>query len=423
MANNLTKNTVANILRKFTAPVKNDIVTLNTINRSIIPKGSVNPRSGSTVQVKRPHQWKTIRTAGGDISLSTRSDIIAATATATVQDYFTETVEWEQLEEAIQLDQLDEILEPIRQKIVTDMEVDFNVYMKNNGAHFLGTVDTAVDAWSDIAQVNSLCKTLGFPTGEIYAQVNPYAIQDLADAQKGLFVEDLASSAWKQSVIPRNFGGVQAYVSNSLATHDVGAHDGGIQVKTQPTQTYVAAKDTYQTTIALKGLDTSQTGVLKQGDVLRIEGRYWNQLQTKQQAAGRAGAGIAYTGVVNADVDSDSGGDVTVVLNGPAIFEATTNYDTISSAVAVDDIVTVISGTAEGSTTPNLFYHKDAFGFLTVDLPKLHTLDSMVVNYMGMSIRVHKYSDGDANKQICRFDVLPAYATYNPLFAGRFYGN
>ena len=216
MANNLSKNTVANILRKFLAPWQNDIVTLNTVNKTIIPKGSVNPRSGSTVQVKRPHQWKTERTSDGDISGGTRSDIIAATATANVQDYFTEHVEWSQLEEAIQLDQLDEILNPIRQKIITDMEVDFNKFIKNNGAQFLGTVDTAVDSWGDVAQVNSFCAALGFPVGDIYAQMGPYAIQDLADAQTGLAANGDVKSAWEKSIIPRNFGGVQAYVSNSL---------------------------------------------------------------------------------------------------------------------------------------------------------------------------------------------------------------
>ena len=145
-------------------------------------------------------------------------------------------------------------------------------------------------------------------------------------------------------------------------------------------------------------------------------------MQTKEQAAGRSGAGISYTGVVNADAASDGSGFVTVVLNGPAISDGV-NYDTISSAMATNDVVNIISGTAEGSTVPNLFYHKDAFGFLTVTLPKLHSIDSQVANFMGMSIRIHKYADGDANKQICRFDVLPAYAPYNPLLAGRFYGN
>lgn len=422
MANNLTKNVVADILRKFLKPWQNDTVTLNTIDKSILPKGSINPRSGSTVQVKRPHQWKTERTADGDISGGTRSDIVAATATANVQNYFTEHVEWGQLEEAIELDQLDEILNPIRQKIITDLEVDFNVFMKNKGAHFLGTVDTAVDSWGDVAQVGSFMSALGFPKEDLYAQVGPYAIQDLADAQKGIFSERLATSAWERARIPGEFGGVQLFMSNSLPTHTIGDWDGGLQLNAAPTQTYVAAKDTYQTTMVLKGADASVTGFVKQGDIIQVEGRYWNQMQTKQVAAGRAGAGIAYTGVVDADADSTAGGLVTVVVNGPAITDGT-NYDTVASALATNDNVNVLSGTASGTTVPNLFYSKSAFGCLTVELPKLHSIDSMVANFGGQTIRIHKYSDGDTNKQIVRFDLLPAYVCYNPLLAGRFYGN
>jgi hypothetical protein len=39
-----------------------------------------------------------------------------------------------------------------------------------------------------------------------------------------------------------------------------------------------------------------------------------------------------------------------------------------------------------------------------------------------MSIRITKYSDGDANTQKIRFDLLPAYATFNPFFAGQGFG-
>ncbi|WP_410965898.1 P22 phage major capsid protein family protein, partial [Salmonella sp. SAL4438] len=44
----------------------------------------------------------------------------------------------------------------------------------------------------------------------------------------------------------------------------------------------------------------------------------------------------------------------------------------------------------------------------TIPLPKLNSIDSAVATYEGFSIRVHKYSDGDANVQKMRFDLLPA---------------
>ena len=422
--NSLAKNTVNNILRDFLKPWSSEMVTTKTVDKQIYSQPGFTPRYGDTIQVKRPHQFVTHRTTGGDISGVNKSDIISATASATVQQYITAAVEYDALEEAIQLDQLDQILAPMREKMIVDLEVDINKFIKNSGAHFLGTVDTAIDAWSDIAQIGSFCKALGFPAGKIYAQVGPYSIQNLADAQKGIYSKELAEDAWKNAMIPSNFGGVIAYMSNTLPTHNVGDHDGGLQLQATPTQTYAGAKDTYYTTLVIKGCDVSVTGFLKKGDVIRVESRYWNQMLSKEQASGNGGAGLAYTATVTADANSDGSGFCTVIVSGPAIYDSASNnqYNTISSALAVDDNVTVLSGTASGSTVPNLFYHEKAYSLNTVELKKLHSIDSSVASFGGMSIRAHKYADGDANLQKVRFDILPAYACNSPLLAGRFYG-
>lgn len=423
MANSLAKNYSTKILPIFQKSWTNDTVSLNSVNRDIY-RGGINPTTGSTVQIKRPHQYNTHETAAGDISGVTKSSLIAATSTMTVNNWLTAAVEWEAFEEAYELNQLDQILAPMNQKLITDEEVRLNAYIKDSGAHILGTVGTDIDAWSDVAQVGSFSKALGFPTGKCYAQVDPYAIQDLADAQSGLLNDRLVGSAWREAQIPKKFAGVNLFESNSLATHTVGSHDSGITLKSAPTQTYAGAKDTYYTTLVLQGLDVSTTDVLKKGDMLKVTGRYWNQMQTKQEASKR-GAGIEYTCTVTADVDSDGSGDVTVIVSGPAIYEAAGQYNTVSSALATNDVVTVVSGTADSTNVPNLFYHEDAYSYNQVKTPKLHALDSMLVNSPDgrVNLRIHKYSDGDTNTQKLRIDLLSAYAVNNPLWAGRFFGN
>ena len=423
MANSLAKNYSTKILPIFQKSWTNDTVSLNSVNRDIY-RGGINPTTGSTVQIKRPHQYNTHETAAGDISGVTKSTLTSATSTMTVNNWLTAAVEWEAFEEAYELNQLDQILAPMNQKLITDEEVRLNAYIKDSGAHILGTVGTDIDAWGDVAQVGSFSKALGFPNGKCYAQVDPYAIQDLADAQSGLLNDRLVGSAWREAQIPKKFAGVNLFESNSLATHTVGSHDSGITLKSAPTQTYTGAKDTYYTTLVLQGLDVSTTGVLKKGDMLKVTGRYWNQMQTKQEASKR-GAGIEYTCTVTADVNSDGSGDVTVIVSGPAIYEAAGQYNTVSSALATNDVVTVVSGTADTTNVPNLFYHEDAYSYNQVKTPKLHALDSMLVNSPDgrVNLRIHKYSDGDTNTQKLRIDLLSAYAVNNPLWAGRFFGN
>jgi len=422
MANNLTKNIQEKIANTFIDGYEADMVTLDTIDRSTIPQGSINNTSGTTFQVKRPHQWKTARTSGGDLTAVTKSDIISATATARVQDYFSEIVEWTQVEEALQLNSLDTILAPIAQKIGNDCESDFNEYMLQNSAHQLGDPTLSVDRWSDVAQISTFAKDIGMPAGKLYGQVTPDTRQKLADAQIGLFSDSLIKSAYHSAMIPKDFGGAEVFSSNSLVNFQSGTTLAGtLKVNGAVTQTYIAGKDTYQTTMTIDGF-TSATGTIVAGTVIQLPGTLWNQQQTKRAAAGVNGAGRAFTAVVAADA-TISGNQVTVTLNGPAFFEATGNYNTIASAIANDDDVNIISGAEGANNVPNLFYHRKAFGYLSVKLPKLHSIDSTIVNFKGMSFRIHKFSDGLTNQQLIRFDFLPAYVTYNPLLAGRFFGN
>ena len=105
----------------------------------------------------------------------------------------------------------------------------------------------------------------------------------------------------------------------------------------------------------------------------------------------------------------------------PAIYEANGQYNTVDAAPANGAAVTVLSASAT-MYQPNLFYMKQAFGIGTVKLPKLYSTDTIATTSDGMSIRVSKYADGDANTQKIRFDLLPAYATFNPFMAGHGFG-
>ena len=116
-----------------------------------------------------------------------------------------------------------------------------------------------------------------------------------------------------------------------------------------------------------------------------------------------------------------AGNAATIVVSGAAIYEANGQYNTVDAAPADGAVVTIL-GTAETVYQPNLFYTEQAFGLGTVKLPKLYSTDTVATTSDGMSIRVSKYSDGDSNTQKIRFDLLPAYAVFNPNFAGQGYG-
>jgi hypothetical protein len=421
MANNLDSNITRKVIRVFLEKFENKRVLTKAVDTQLL-SGKFNPSSGSTVDFKRPHDYNTIRTAGGDISSSTKSDIISGKATGTVQDYFTVATEWGNIEEALELDQLDQILDPMADRIVTNMEVDFAAYMLKNSSLRYGAHGTAVDAWSDVAGAGALMDSIGIPmSAERYYVMNPFTTTALASAQSGLNAADsLVRTAWENAQISQSFGGVRALTSNALAsfTSSVGADRAGT-LTAAPTPTYVAAKDTMRQSLAVTAFQANM--VVKAGELVTIAGVNRLNLSTRQPMLDAAGAVVPWTGVVVADVTLGASGEGTLVVAGPAIYEANGQYNTVTAAPGNGAVITIVSA-SNTLYQPNLFFTKQAFGIGTVKLPKLYSTDTVATTKDGMSIRVSKYADGDANTQKIRFDLLPAYAVFNPFMSGQGFG-
>jgi hypothetical protein len=420
MPNNLSSNITRKVARIFLDKFESARVLTKTVDTQLL-SNKFNPSTGSIVDFKRPTDYRSIRTAGGDISASTKSDIIAGKASGVVQDYFTVATEWTNIEEALQLDQLDEILAPMATRLVTDLELDWSSYMVKNANLKYGSPGTAIDAWSDVAGAAAFMDSMGVPMdGEKYYVVNPFVAATLASAQSALLANKLVETAWEKAQISANFGGLRALTASTLASYTSGtASDRAGTLSANPTVTYVAAKDTMQQSLAVTGFSANAT--VKAGEIITIATRNRLNLSTRRPILDATGATVIFSGVVTADVTLGASGEGTLVVSGAAIYEANGQYNTVASAPVSGDVVTLL-GSASTLYQPAMFYHKQAFGLGTVKLPKLYEGDTIATTEDGMSIRVTKYSDGDANKQKIRFDLLPAYATFNPFFAGQGFG-
>jgi hypothetical protein len=292
--------------------------------------------------------------------------------------------------------------------------------LKNSSLKY-GSHGTAVDAWGDVAGAGALMDSIGVPAAaERYYLMNPFTTSALANVQNGLNASDqLVRTAWENAQISQNFGGMRALTSNALAsfTSGTGADRAGT-LNGAPDATYVTAKDTMTQTLAVTGFTSGM--VVKAGDMVTIANVNRLNLDTRTAMIDASGANVAWTGVVTADVTL-TGGAGNIVVAGPAIYEANGQYNTVDAAPVSGAAVTILSASAT-LYQPNLFFTKQAFGMGTVKLPKLYSTDTIATTEDGMSIRVSKYADGDANTQKIRFDLLPAYATFNPFMAGQGFG-
>jgi hypothetical protein len=419
MANNLSSNTTTKVARVFLDAAESSKVLCKTVNTSLF-SGEFTPQFGDTIYVKRPTDYKAIRTADGDLSAQSTSPIISGRAACTVQNYITTWIDWTNKEEALQLDQLKEILEPAATRIITELETSLATFMYKNSGQTYGTPGTPVTTWEHVAGAGALSQALGIPMdGKMNYVMNPFTQMKLASAQSGIYSDGLVKSAWESAQIKANFGGMRALSSNALPVYTAGVSaDRAGTLTAAPTATYVGAKDTMTQVLAVTGFSNGATVV--PGDVIEVTGRYRLNMSTRQLVVDATGAPIKWRGTVTTGVTLGASGEGNITVTGPAIYEATGAYNTVDSALNTGDVVTIL-GTSGYTAAPNLCYHSQAFAMATVKLPKLHTWDTVATTKDGFSIRVTKYSDGTANTQKLRLDLLPAFGVMNPLYAMQAY--
>lgn len=423
-SNNLNSNVSQITLKKFAEGFKSTNVLVNAVDRQVI-QGELNPNTGDSVFLKRPMQYRALRTATGDLTSQSPSALISGKIEAKISNYCTVWIEYDQIEQALRLNQWEEILRPAYERMNTELELELANYILRNGGLSLGTTGTAITKWSDVAQTGSLLNDLGLNTGKKYAIMDPWAAQALADKQGALSSGnvELIRSAWADAQISGNFAGVRALMSNALANRTSGSAAGAasVTVKTTPTLTYSAVKDTMQMTVTLTGASLAAKA-LAVGDQVQFNTRFLINQQTKQTLV-RNGAAVPFVATVT-QAASAVGNDITVTLSAAAVFDATNpQFNTVASAITAGDAVTIL-GAASTTYKPNIFMHEKAIAMGVVELPKLQGWDSSVMTSAstGLSMRSTLSSNPITNVQGVRIDILPAFATLLPLGCGQFYG-
>jgi len=423
MANDFSSNFTRKLARVFLEKFDSERVLSKNVNTQLL-EGKFAPDTGDIVDFKRPTDYKSVRTATGDIT-GTRMDIITGKASGIVQPYFTVVVDFNEADQAIKMDQLDQLLAPMATRIKTDLELDFAEFMLRNSGLLSGVVGTPVTIWDHVARAGAMMESSGVPkdNGWFYG-MNPFTQTKLASNQRSLGAGGVAGgpikTAHEKATITENFAGMDVMTATSLGSvvMPTAADLAGV-LSANPLVTYLAHKDTMIQSLPVSGFTVSIT--IPKGSVVRITGRNRLNLSTRKLILDETGAPVVYTGVLTADAVIDGAGVGTLLVSGPAIFEANGGYNTVNSAPVSGDVVTILNASAS-TIQPNLFWHKQAFGIGSVPIKKLYSTDTLATTEDGLQFRVSKYAVGDANKQVVRFDFRPAYAVFNPFFSGQSFG-
>jgi hypothetical protein len=421
MANTFESNFTRKVAMKVTDRFEANRVLSKNVDTQLVA-GQFNADSGTQVDVKRPTDHTVISSSDGDIS-TTRSDIITGKATATVQDYITVAVDYNEVDEALKMgSDMDRFWDDIANRMVVDLELKFADFaMKNLGLNY-GDPDQGVNSWAEVAGAGALMQSSGVPMNKKWCYfLNPHSQVALATEQRSLGVNPEAGSANAMATINKNFAGFDVKTATTLPTYTLPTTGDlvGAVTAVLPDVTYATAKDTMTQSIALDGVGTF-TGTIPAGTTIQVTGVNRLNLSTRNPIVDATGASIVYSATVTADASFTTGAG-TIIVTGPAIYEASGAYNTVSRAIIENDVVTFM-GTDATTFQPNLFWHPDALTIASVPIKKLHSTDTIATTADGLQMRISKFSDGAANKQTVRFDLHPAFGAMNPFFGGHGYG-
>lgn len=428
MANEYQSNINKKLLKSFAKAFDSNSVVSNTVSKQLVMDFDASTGGDyGQVSMKRPPQYTPFRTPDGDMTGKV-NPVRTGKVQAEVSDYITVYVENTQVEEALEADQLQQLLEPIAEDMIVTLESELVDFMAYNAALTSGDPNNAIDAWADVANAGALLKDIGCPAGKKYGVIDCFDEVALANLQTQLGVQKEVMTAWDGAVIKSNFAGLkEVLTTNNLPQYTSGNDITGITLDGTPTATYTAYKDTYRTSLAMTGF-TANTGTLAAGQTLTFPTRFLTNLRNHKTLF-KSGVEIPFSLTVLPATDgsltytADANGDIIAEVSGAAIFEAAElgAFNTVASALTTGDAI-VLPETVDKTYRPSLAYYEGFVGMGSVVLPKLHATDSMVMNHKGSSIRVHRFSDGVANKNRYRFDLLPTFACFNPFWGTRMYG-
>lgn len=429
MANDYQSNTNKKLLKSFADAFESSTVLTKTVSKQLV--NDFDPSTDGDygqVAMKRPPQYVPQRTVDGDLTSGAANPVRTGKVQAKVSDYITVYVENTQVEEALEADQLDELLKPIAEDMVIELESETATFMANNAALTSGDPDNSIAKWSDVANAGALLKDIGAPSGKRYGVIDCFDETVLADLQTQLGVNGEVGSAWDTAVVKRGFAGLnEVLTTNNLPQYTAGNDITGITLAATPSGTYTSYKDTYRMSLTLAGF-TATTGTLTAGTTLSFPATSLVNLRNGKTLY-KAGSSIPLTLTVLPDASggftytADGSGNIVCEVSGAAIYETGLNaaFNTVNRALTSGDTVTILE-TADGVYRPGLAYCEGFVGVGSVVLPKLHATDSMIMNHKGSSIRVHRFSDGVGNKNRYRFDILPTFACFNPFWGVRMNG-
>jgi hypothetical protein len=399
-------NTVIDMVAKEALRLAHEKATfLGTVNRdyddSFAKSGA---KIGSTLRVRNPNAY-TRRTGSRVMNVQ---DTTETTQTITVATQDGVDLRWNSAELTLDIDELSKrYIDPAMSVLVSGMESDHLTTATKAVYNTVGTAGTVVGTNGDISAIGQARAKLNqglAPAGERRVQMDSVTMASVTNGIKGLFLpKSEIERAWREGYIGQTqmatfYENERTWaVSNS---DDVTANTNADGLVTDGGSTIAVGDDLAQAKQVV-------------GSVFTVAGVYACHYETKQSLGHLQQFTVTATGAVNVTVSP------TIYLTGPK-----QNVSSAASAqlavTAFNEAALTFHGAASAVLRQNLMYHKDAFTFVTADLPLMDDAHKCVrMQKDGISLRVWQASDIRNDELLLRIDILHGFKVLRPEWACR----
>jgi hypothetical protein len=365
-------------------------------------------KNGSSLRVRLPNQYT--RRQGSRVMDVQDQNEGSSTITVATQDGV--DMRFNSAELALEIDDFSKrYIEPAVSVMVSGIESDFLAYATKATYNVAGTAGTGITSLVAPGAARAKLNQYLAPKGDRYVQMDSVTMGGLVNGVAAYFNPSNAiGEQYREGLIART--GMADFYENERAWTLVNGSDvtGGTDATGLGT---VGSNGSY----TLLNFDTDiAVAQQKVGQVFTIAGVYAVHPETKQ----------AYAHLQQFTITAVGATETTI---SPPIY-LTGAKKNVGSATGADLATTVFDsatltfvGAASTSYVQSLMYHKEAFQFITADLPLMDDAHKCVRRTQdGLSLRVWQASDIRNDELLMRIDILYGMAALRSEWACRMVG-
>jgi len=394
MANSLV--TTDMITREALRVAHESLQFIGTVDRQYDNSfANVGAKNGSTLRVRKPNQY--VRTQGSRVMDVQDQTETSSTITVATQDHV--DMRFNSAELALSIDEISKrYIEPAVKQLVSGIESDFLAFATKATYNLAGTDNVGITNLLVPGQARAKLNQNLAPKGDRSIQMDSTTMAGLVNGMAAYFNPSSAiGDQFKEGLVART------------ATADYYEND---RLWTMTNGTDVACTLNSYTAI--------------EGDA---------DFTVTSWATPTVGMIVTFAGVnaVHPETKADlgylkqftvlTGSTATSLLTSPAMYSSVSGALQNVSALPSTTAAVTCFGTLSKSYIQSLMYHKEAFQFITADLPIMDDAAKCVRRTQdGLSMRVWQASDIRNDELLMRIDILYGMAALRPEWACRMSG-